>query len=218
VLTTDDTVDQLLGAEVYLGVDAHTREDGRLTVSAVAMTRKRKFVAVQTGGTDGLIHWLRRPAHREHVKFTKIAVDMTRAGALIERDLKHAGFTRIQGLQLADMAMASLAFSVDLADEKFRPADRHAGSDALDEAVSLARRKPLGDETAGRYVFTTYSKDNDLSPLIALVLANHLAANPRPDPVMEWGVAPFSGGRSGPDIQQVGGRMFPTYTTDEDRP
>jgi hypothetical protein len=74
---------------------------------------------------------------------------MTRAGAVIERDLKIAGFHSVQGLQLAEMAMASQGFSVDLADGHFRPADRHARSDALDDAVAQARRNPLGDDTAG---------------------------------------------------------------------
>ena len=213
MLSTDDDIDKLLGAEVYLGVDAHTLETGRLVVSAVAMSpkRKRRYAAVQCGGTSGLLHWLARPAREQHVTLLGIAVDLTRAGGVIARDLAAAGHP-VTGYQVAEMAVASHAFYVDLADRKFRRADPHDRDDALADAVAQVRRKPLGDETAERFVFTTYAKTNDISPLIALVLANYLASGAAPAPFAEWGPNPFSDD-PGPDIQRRAGVMFPTFRT-----
>jgi hypothetical protein len=216
MLSTDDDIDELLGAEVYLGVDGHTEEDGRLTVSAVAMNRQRRYAAVQCGGTAGLLHWLARPAREQHVTLLGIAVDLTRAGGVVARDLEAAGHP-VTGYQVAEMAVASHAFYVDMADRRFRRAEAHWRNDALDDAVAKARCKPLGDDTAERFVFTTYAKSIDLSPLIALVLANYLASGPTPAPFATWGPNPFSDD-PGPDIQQRGGYRFPTFTThDGDR-
>jgi hypothetical protein len=208
VLTVDDDIDQLLGPEVFLGVDGHTGEDGRLTVSAVAMNRERLYAAVQCGGTDGLLRWLQRPARRQHVSILGIAVDVTRAGALIARDLEGAAFP-VTRYDVREMAAASHGFHVDLADHRFKCAQKPSRKDALDEAVALARRKPLGDDTSERFVYTTYLRSNDIAPLIALVLANALAAMPVAELFAVWD-SPIG---SQPDIQRVGGYTFPTWST-----
>jgi hypothetical protein len=210
VLSPDDDIDELLGAEVSLGVDGWTQPDGRLRVSAVAMNAQRRYAAVQCGGTAGLVQWLRRPRHRQHVSFRGIGVDMTRSGRLLARDLQAASFKVTAPFELADMAAASQAFYVDMADQRFRRlGGRPTKGDALDEAVAMARRRPLGDDTSGRFTYTTYSRENDLSPLIALVLANALASAPTA-PV--WAVVQYPGDAPAPKIQKMGGLMFPTFS------
>jgi hypothetical protein len=104
MLGPDDDIDQLLGAEVFLGVDGHTQPDGHLRVSAVAMNRQRHYVVAQFGGTEGLVAWLQRPRHRQHLTLLAVGVDLTRSGRLIALDLESAGYSVAAAYELADMA------------------------------------------------------------------------------------------------------------------
>jgi hypothetical protein len=79
--------------------------------------------------------------------------------------------------------------------------------DALDAAVEMARRKPLGEEVGPRFVYTTYSRENDIAPLIALVIANALVSTPDA-PV--W--VQVEHDERGPQIHHIGGVAFPTYS------
>ena len=73
-----------------------------------------------------------------------------------------------------------------------------------------ASQRPFCRLTPATLERPSYAKTNDLSPSIALVIANELAAHPAAEPTAFWESSP--NGDAEPDTQRSGRVIFPMYS------